>query len=308
MAVLSRNSGFRHGHIARGCCGGAAQNSPSHCGKPSVNDLFVLLGIQSWKPVLTALALPPVPWILLMLVGARLMFWRRSVSWLVMLLGAAGLWLSCTSAAGHWLEKTLLKPPPAMAADRIAEIKRLAGGASNKVAIVVLGGGREALAPEYGLANLNHFSLQRLHYGVWLAGQTGAPLLFSGGVGHSESVGVSEAEIAARIADKDYGRPLTWTETESRDTRENAVRSVALLKPAGITDLVLVTHGFHMPRALRAFQLEAQRAGTPMRVWPAPMGLAHPSERAAMQWLPTNEGFQKSRIVMRELAGMLLGA
>ena len=29
-----------------------------------MNDLFVLLGIQSWKPILTAVALPPVPWLL----------------------------------------------------------------------------------------------------------------------------------------------------------------------------------------------------------------------------------------------------
>jgi uncharacterized SAM-binding protein YcdF (DUF218 family) len=273
-----------------------------------VNDLFVLLGIESWKPVLTALALPPVPWILLMLVGARMMFWRRSVSWLLLLLGAAGLWLSCTTGVGSWLEKAALKPPPAMTPERIGEIKRIGGTAGNKVAIVILGGGREAMAPEYGLANLHYFSLQRLHYGVWLARQTSAPMLFSGGVGHADRVGVAEAEVAARIAEQDYGKPLTWTEAESRDTRENAVRSVALLKPAGITDLLLVTHGFHMPRAMRAFQQEAQRAGTPMRVWPAPMGLAQPSERPVMRWLPTTEGFQKTRTVVRELAGMLLGA
>jgi len=273
-----------------------------------VNDLFVLLGIQAWKPILTALALPPVPWILMMLVGARLMFWRRSVSWLIMLLGAAGLWLSCTTAVGYWLEKTVLKPPPALTPDRIAEIKRITGSSSNKVAIVVLGGGREAMAPEYGLGNLNHISLQRLHYGVRLSRQIDAPLLFSGGVGHADHAGVSEAEIAARIAEKDYARALTWTETESRDTRENAMHSVALLKSVGITDIVLVTHGFHMPRATHAFQLEAQRAGVAMRVWSAPMGLAHPGERSALQWLPTNEGFQRTRFVVRELAGMLFGA
>jgi uncharacterized SAM-binding protein YcdF (DUF218 family) len=273
-----------------------------------VNDLFVLLGIQSWKPVLTALVLPPVPWILLMLIGARMMFWRRSVSWLVIVIGAAGLWLSCTPAVGQWLEKALLTPPPPLTPDRIAEIKRITSGGTNKVAIVVLGGGREAMAPEYGLANLNHLSLQRLHYGIWLSRQTGAPMLFSGGVGHADSVGVSEAEVAARIADKDYGRALTWTETESRDTRENAVRSVALLKPVGITDLVLVTHAFHMPRSVRAFEAEVQRAGTPMRVWPAPMGLGTQNDRPVIRWLPTNEGFQKTRNVVRELAGLLMGA
>jgi uncharacterized SAM-binding protein YcdF (DUF218 family) len=307
-AASSRNSGFRHGHIARGPSKGAAQNPLSHQRRAPVNDLFVLLGIESWKPVLTALALPPVPWLLLMLVGARMMFWRRSASWLLILISVSGLWLSCTTAVGHWLEKAVLKPPPALAPERIAEIKRLTANTGNKVAIVVLGGGREAMAPEYGAGNLNHFSLQRLHYGVWLSRQTGAPMLFSGGIGHANVAGVSEAEIAARIADKDYGKPLNWTETESRDTRENAVRSVALLKTAGITDLVLVTHGFHMPRAMHAFQLEAQRAGAPMRVWPAPMGLAPTSEITVLQWLPSNEGFQKTRIVIRELAGSLLGA
>lgn len=286
----------------------AAQNPPSQLPRVSVNDLFVLLGIQSWKPILTALVLPPVPWMLLMLVGARMMFWRRSLSWLVMLVGAAGLWLSCTTGAGHWLERLMLKPPPALTPDRIAEIKRITGTAGNKVAIVVLGGGREAMAPEYGMAGLKHVSLQRLHYGIWLSRQTDAPMLFSGGVGHADSIGVSEAEIAARVAEKDYGRPLTWTEAESRDTRENAARSVALLKTAGVTDLVLVTHGFHMPRAQRAFQVEAQRAGASMRVWPAPMGMAQASGRPVMHWLPTNEGFLKVRYVLHELGGLLFGA
>jgi uncharacterized SAM-binding protein YcdF (DUF218 family) len=273
-----------------------------------VNDLFALLGIQSWKPVLTALALPPVPWLVLMLVGARMMYWRRTLSWLVILLGASGLWLCCTSAVGFWLEQVAIKPPAALSPERIAEIKRMAGATPNRVAIVVLGGGREAIAPEYGGSNLKDLSLQRLHYGVWLSRQTGAPLMFSGGVGHGESVGTSEAEAAARIAERDYGRPLTWSEGESRDTRENAARSVAMLKTVGITEIVLVTHGTHMPRAMRAFQAAAQRAESPMRVWPAPMGLAQPSEKAAVRWLPTNDGFRRVRYVLHELGGLLLGA
>jgi uncharacterized SAM-binding protein YcdF (DUF218 family) len=272
-----------------------------------VNDLLVLLGVQSWKPMLAALALPPLPWLLLMLVGARLMFWRRSLAWLMLLLGAAGVWLSSTTAVGYWLERVVLKPPPPLSSERIGEIKRLAA-TNNKVAIVVLGGGREALAPEYGLANLNGVSLQRLHYAIWLSRQTGAPILFSGGVGYAENVGVTEAEAAARIAERDYLKPLAWTETESRDTRENAARSVALLKPVGVSDLVLVTHGYHMPRAVRAFQVEAQRADSQMRVWAAPMGLAQPSQNATLGWLPSKEGFERVRAVLRELSGLLFGA
>lgn len=273
-----------------------------------MNDLFVLLGIQSWKPLLTALLLPPVPWLLLILVGARMMYWRRTVSWLVILLGAAGLWLCCTTAVGHWLEQVALKPPSPLGADRIAEIKKLATTAPSKVAIVVLGGGREPMAPEYGVSNLKDTSLQRLHYGVWLARQTGAPLMFTGGVGYGDTIGTSEAETASRIAERDYAKPLTWTEGESRDTLESAARSVAMLKTAGITDIVLVTHGYHMPRAVRAFQREAQRADMPMRVWAAPMGLAPPGERAVLRWLPSNDGFRSVRLVLHEVFGWLLGA
>ena len=227
-----------------------------------MNDIFVLLGIQSWKPVLTALALPPVPWLLLMLVGARMMFWRRSLSWLVMLVSVTGLWLCCTTGVGHWLERLVLKPPPALTPDRIAELKRTTGTASNKVAIVVLGW--RARSDGAGVRPGQPEATCRCSACTTASGCPGkpsAPMLFSGGIGHADTIGVSEAEIAARIAEKDYGRPLTWTETESRDTRENAVRSVAMLKPAGVTDLVLVTHGFHMPRAMRAFEAGSAASG-----------------------------------------------
>lgn len=273
-----------------------------------MNDLFVLLGIQAWKPALTALLLPPVPWLLLMLIGARMMYWRRSVSWLVILFGAAGLWLCCTSAVGQWIERLALKPPAQLSSERIAEIKKLASVSPSKAVIVVLGGGREPMAPEYGVSNLKDVSLQRLHYGVWLARQTGAPLMYSGGIGHGETVGASEAEAAARIAERDYGKPLSWSEGESRDTRENAARSVAMLKTAGISDLVLVTHGYHMPRAVRAFQLEAQRADSPMRVWAAPMGLAPLGDHPVLRWLPSNDGFRRVRMALHELGGLLFGA
>lgn len=266
-----------------------------------------MLGAQGIKPVLTALALPPVPWLLLMMFGARLLYWRRSVAWLTLFVGAALVWLSCVTAVGEWLEKLMLHPAPALNADRIAEIKRSIG-TSKKVAIVVLGGGRDARAPEYGLSHLSDSSLARLHYGVWLSRQTGAPILFTGGVGHAEGVGVAEAETAARIAERDYGRPLTWVEPESRDTRENASRSVAMLKPTGVTEILVVTHGWHMRRAVRAFEQESLRSDAGIRVTAAPMGLAASSETAVLRWMPSHHGFMRVRMVLREGLGLLLGA
>jgi uncharacterized SAM-binding protein YcdF (DUF218 family) len=153
---------------------------------------------------------------------------------------AAGLLLS-TGAIGKLLLNGLLRPPPALNSTEIAELRK-----SPRTAIVVLGGGRRELAPEYGVATLTPRSIERLRYGLWLARETGLPAAFSGGIGHGAKVGATEGDIAARIAERDFGRPLRWLETSSRDTRENALRSVALLQPLGIEKIVVVTHANHM--------------------------------------------------------------
>ena len=191
-----------------------------------------------------------------------------------------------------------------MHVERIRELRAEAAG-RRPFAIVVLGGGVEQLAPEYGTSNLQPYSMERLRYGVWLARQTGAPLAFSGGVGHAQRKSVSEAEVAARIAREEYGRPLKWVEAESRDTRENAARTVALLKPAGVDHIVLVTHWLHMPRALRAFR---ESAGSAMRIEAAPISLAGDTELSALSWVPSNTGFVQMRYALREWLGRLAGA
>ena len=172
----------------------------------------------------------------------------------------------------------------------------------------MLGGGREERAPEYDVASLSPLALERLRYGVWLGRQTGAPLMFSGGLGHAAQPGISEAEVAAEIAAREFVRPLRWTETRSRDTRENAQLAVAQLRDQNLTQLVVVTHGWHMPRAMRAFNEATARAGATWAVVPAPMGLARRVERPTLRWIPSSEGFLLVRAVLREKIGYWLGA
>lgn len=269
-----------------------------------MNSLFASLGIESWKPVVTALLLPPVPLLLLVLVGARLLLPRRGLGWLVILASVALLWLSACSGAARLLGHALLPPPPALSFDRIREL-RAEAAAKKPLAIVVLGAGSEPFAPEYGVSSLQAATLERLRYGVWLAGQTGAPLAFSGGVGWAQQGSTSEARVAAKIAAEEFGRPIRWVEDASRDTRENAAKTIALLKPAGIDHVVLVTHGWHMPRALRAF---SEAAGPGMQVEAAPMGLARGLEAPALEWLPSATGFRDVRHLLRELVGLTAGA
>jgi uncharacterized SAM-binding protein YcdF (DUF218 family) len=273
---------------------------------PQVNDVFLQLGIESWKPVLSALLLPPVPWLVLALLGARFILWRRGLGWLLVLLSVLGLWLSACSAVGDWLQAHLLSPPPALTADALADLKRAA--VRPGVAIVVLGGGREARAPEYGVASLSPLSLERLRYGIWLGRETGAPVMFSGGLGHAAQPGATEAEIAAEIAAREFVRPLRWTESKARDTRENAVFTTTLLREQGIRQLVIVTHGWHMPRALRAFKQVADHDKLTWELVPAPMGLGQRVERPALRWMPSSEGFMSVRAVLRERFGLWFGA
>jgi uncharacterized SAM-binding protein YcdF (DUF218 family) len=286
-------------------CGGVRHNrapSPPRLGATFLNSLFSLLDIGSWKPILTALLLPPVPFLVAILVGARLMLPRRSWGWSLIVLGVLGLWLGCCTGAGRLIEQFVLQPPPALKPDRIQQIK---ADAKNK-AIVVLGGGVEAFAPEYGVSNLAVGSLERLRYGLWLSRETGVPVAFSGGMGWAQVQAMPEADVAARIAAQEFHRPLRWTGAESRDTRQNAARSVALLKRSGVTQILLVTHGWHMPRAMQAFEEAAGPAG--MRIEAAPMGLAPRIESAALDWLPSTRGFQRVHNALRESLGRLAGA
>jgi len=273
-----------------------------------LDSLVATLGLSGIKPLLTALALPPVPLLLLLLIAGRLIASsrRRTAGAALLLFSVLALWLSCCAGVGMALERWVLRTPPALSEARIAALRQ--EPASRKPVVLILGGGRESLAPEYREAHLSPRSMQRLHYGLWLGRQLNAPVMFSGGTGLAQAPGPAEADIAARIAERDYGRRLRWIENGSRDTRENASASLNLLADQGITDVILVTHGWHMTRAMRAFADSARRNGQPMQVIPAPMGLGSMVDRPAMNWLPTQEGFAHVRLALREALGLLFGA
>lgn len=269
-----------------------------------MNDFFVWLGVDGWRPVLTTLVLPPVPFIVLGLLGARLMVRRHLLAWGLVGLGALGTWFMCTEVAADALHKTLLPPARALTPAQVGELKR-----APRAAIVVLGGGARPLAPEYGVSDLNALGLDRLRYGLHVARQTGLPVLFSGGRGHGAEPGsASESEIAARVAERDFGRPLRWQESESRDTRENALRSVALLRAQGIEHIVLVTHAYHMPRAQRNFERAIAASGGALRLTPAPMGVRTDEPPRLADFLPSRNGYLEMRLVLHEALGRLIGA
>ncbi len=241
------------------------------------------------KPILTALVMPPTSPLLLALLGLLLAARRRVRAGVaIAFLGIAAMWLLSCYAVAAWLAQTVL---PQAAPIRPAQL-------AQAQAIVVLGGGIVAKAPDYGVAQPSAYTLARLRYGAMLARRSGKPLAFAGGVGWAAGDDFpSEAEVARRTL-QEFGVDLRWADARSRDTAENAGRMRELLAREGIARVALVTDAWHMPRA----RLEFERAG--FTVLPAPTGFPGAQTRPLLAWLPSSEGLALSRQVLREALGL----
>lgn len=189
---------------------------------------------------------PPGLQILLVLAGLwalrrRRLFWGR----FLVTLGLASLYLMATPQGAAWLLQGLERYPG------IAEPARLR--AEGWQAIVVIGGGRDYAAPEYGRRDVpNVWTASRLRHAAFLYRQTGLPIAVSGGTRRGETV--PEAQLMHYSLVHDYVVNVYWMEAGSGTTWDNAVNTRVLLKPQGIDRVVLVTQAAHMWRAKDMFE------------------------------------------------------
>ncbi|KPK38256.1 MAG: hypothetical protein AMJ69_08895 [Gammaproteobacteria bacterium SG8_47] len=163
-------------------------------------------------------------------------------------------------------------------------------------AIVVLTGGRDSDALEYGGESVSHYTLVRIRYAAHLHRQTGLPILISGGSVKGEPV--SEASLAREALADSFRVVTQWIEDGSRNTWENAQLAAQTLREAGIERAYLVTHAWHMRRATQAF------ANTDLAIIPAPTAFVVPA-LGAEQWLPASSALHQTTLALHELVGML---
>jgi uncharacterized SAM-binding protein YcdF (DUF218 family) len=177
-----------------------------------------------------------------------------------------------------------------------AELLKLRDSAAT--AIVILSAGRRPYAPEFGGETVDNLALERLRYGAEVARRTHLPILVSGGIGVAGDL--PHADLMEKVLIHDYGLSPKWQERSSTNTAENAIYSSKLLKRAGLNRVVLVTHAWHMKRAVAAF------AANGMIVLPAPTAFYGRGRQGTWaELVPSVAAFRMSAYAVHETLGTI---
>jgi uncharacterized SAM-binding protein YcdF (DUF218 family) len=164
-------------------------------------------------------------------------------------------------------------------------------------AIVILGGGRISNSIEFNGDTLGRFTLERVRYGAWLGKKLGKPILVTGG---SPDGGISEGQMMRTSLEQEFAlENILWVESHSNNTRENARFSAQLLKQSGIQRIYLVTHAWHLARAMPEFEAQG------LQVIPAGTGYSSPNALTPLDFLPSAKSLQDSMLAMHEWIGLL---
>ncbi|MBY6212707.1 YdcF family protein [Microbulbifer agarilyticus] len=243
------------------------------------------------QTALTTLAMPPFAPLVGMLMALAFWFFPAGsplakLSVPLAVLCFVSLWICATPAFAQWLGQRLVNQQPTA-----PEVE--------PAAVVILGGGRYR-DEEQGRERLSAASLERVAWAVQEAPE-GMPILVSGGRVFAGEKQPESALMASALEDL-FGRNVTWRENCSRTTAENAANSAALLHDAGVENVLLVTHWWHMPRAADVFA----RAG--LQVRPLAVGgpgeLVPRGESGLLRWLPSAGALIRTQVYWRELLGM----
>lgn len=240
---------------------------------------------------IAALILPPGGCLLLMIIGSFVIR-RYYVSGRILILsGFITLLLATLPLTPHLLAKWIEDVAPLPA----SELKQ-----PTAQAIVILSGGMESDAPEYGQASVNRYTLERIRYGAWLHKKTRLPVLVTGGNAY-EIGSAREGELMRQSLQEDFRIPVRWVENNSRNTWENAKNSSVILQQHGISHVYLVTHASHMRRAMEAF-IQAGIKVTPAATVFTNKYTAYP---VYLLFLPNAEALTRTRQLTHEILGFI---
>lgn len=237
---------------------------------------------MTWTDAAKKLLLPPAALYWLAFLGLALAAGGFTVAGAAVVAGAlGGLYLLALPGVGGWLLERLDRWPP-------ADPERL-----DVEAVVVLDAGRRLDPREYGGDGVRTATLERLAYAAWLWRRRALPIAVTGN---------GSGPLMADWLRDVFGVPVAWIEPASHNTHENAAATARLLRRDGVARVALVTHYWHMPRALAAF------AATSLAVTPAPIGFRRRLDswdRGIFALVPSVEALERSQLAIHEGVGLL---
>ena len=241
---------------------------------------------ETFKLAVTSFVLPPGGPIVLVALGALAPRQYPRTGRTLVVVGAAALWLlSLPVVAGALVTLLGGARPLDLAAARQAD------------AIVILGGGVRAQAPEYGGDTLGRLTLERVRYGARLARQTDLPVLVTG---NAPEDGVrAEADLMREALQSEFGVQARWVDERARNTRENAKHAAGMLRAEGKRRVLLVMHGFDVRRATRQFEAAGLEA------IPAPTQVPRWDELRASDFLPSAAALLASHYATYEVLALV---
>lgn len=243
-----------------------------------MNEWVITNAIAAWL-------IPPGCLLLLAAWGMVRLARRPRSATAIIVLALTALW----TLSMPWVSRALLNSLEPAWADPLR--------APSAHAIVVLGGGQNHAAPEFGADTVGESTLVRVRYAAHLQRLTGKPLLVSGG--SPEGSAISEAQAMKTVLEKEFQARVMWMEQSSNNTLENARASFRMLSAQGITRIYLVTHAWHTPRAQRVFE----QAG--FGVVPAPTGFRTAHRTTLRDFMPSASALRDSSLFFHEAIGML---
>ena len=177
-----------------------------------------------------------------------------------------------------------------------AETRAADGSRMKPQAIVVLGGDLRRDATDYGMDTVGELSLERIRFAAKLHRETALPILVTGAGSPSKPVAVAMAETLSG----EFGVEVRWVEPTARNTFENARHSATLLRGSGVSVVYLVTHAWHMPRSVEAFE----RMG--FTVIAAPTAFAPVSSGTLLtDYIPFSKSLINSSYAFHEIMGRI---
>ena len=236
------------------------------------------------------LLLPPANILLLLVVSIILL--KYSIAWAKrILIATTSLFFLLTLPITAMSLMSLIEDYPALDNNTIMN--------SSAQAIVILGGGRYADTPEYSGDTVSGSTMERLRYGAHLHRQNRLPILVTGGSPLEPRI--PEAQLMANTLINELSIKPRWIEGESRTTAENALFSKALMERDNITEVFLVTHAWHLYRAVRMFEKQG------IQVIPAPTAFSglKSSSPDFGDFIPNAAAMRTSYYALHELLGQI---